>query len=261
MIDFFSRECIFHFLFASLECNDYPSQATTHISKNDFIFHAKHSNRYDFDPEEEEEQELRSLHRIHLIQEEQERRRRRRELIESTSTASGLTLSTSSSTALLPRNNVNQRQKQFIRRQLLSNVQSSPDDNLRGRDFCEQELDDDNLYNIILTGEGEEEEKLNQELLLIHQNSLQTNDMRMPCSESTSFLDSRRLDKDKIEESLSCISYGFIILSLLLFIFNVTTDLLVILEYEARKEWGNFYASLGILIFSFLIVNIFSLKW
>jgi len=83
---------------------------------------------------------------------------------------------------------------------------------------------------------------------------------KMNITECTSFLDTRRLDRDKIEESLSLTGYFLSVLSLILFILDTGTDVLLgYFLFRSQSPW--FYPTIGITLLSVLIVNFFSLRW
>lgn len=84
-------------------------------------------------------------------------------------------------------------------------------------------------------------------------------------SDCTSFLDTQRMDRDKIEESLSLVGFLFTLMSLIIFLLDTGSDavlayfLLVSDVQEESDQW--FKGTTIILIASGLIVNFFSLKW
>lgn len=83
---------------------------------------------------------------------------------------------------------------------------------------------------------------------------------KMNITECTSFLDTKRLDRDKIEESLSLTGYFLSVLSLILFILDTGTDVLLgYFLFRSQSPW--FYPTIGITLLSALIVNFFSLRW
>ena len=84
-------------------------------------------------------------------------------------------------------------------------------------------------------------------------------------SDCTSFLDTQRMDRDKIEESLSLVGFLFTLFSLVIFVLDTGSDFALAYflfsssDAEERGRW--LPATLVILISSALIVNFLSLKW
>ena len=204
------------------------------------------------------------------------------DLVEGTaaSTSSGIITTSSSSTALLlpsslydlhqhhlDQNQPNQRyslgyrvnQESEAGSRRRQELHSSPEDN----NEYEEDDDDDEDNNIAhhrlrfsagRTSEGNEEHHLDSV------DEEEENKMNIMASESTSFLDTHRLDKDKIEESLSLPGYLCIIIAFILFVTDSGSDLLLVYHLHLKKS-SFFEASLVIFVFSLVLVNVFSLKW
>jgi hypothetical protein len=97
----------------------------------------------------------------------------------------------------------------------------------------------------------------------------------IPCSEDfernvhisdcTSFLDTQRMDRDKIEESLSLMGFLFTFFSLIIFLMDTGSDIVLayfLFKSKDQQDRGHWFkATTIIVISSALIVNFFSLKW
>lgn len=135
--------------------------------------------------------------------------------------------------------------------------------------------DDDNMTDTEYFRSSYERRFVQQQQHQHHQREEEAGDSAVPCpedfernvniSDCTSFLDTQRMDRDKIEESLSLVGFLFTLMSLMIFLLDTGSD--VVLAYfllksdvaEEREHW--FKGTAIIVIASALIVNFFSLKW
>ena len=84
-------------------------------------------------------------------------------------------------------------------------------------------------------------------------------------SDCTSFLDTQRMDRDKIEESLSLVGFLFTLFSLIIFVLDTGSDIALtyfLFKSKDEEEKGQWFRGTAIIVISSaLIVNFLSLKW